>query len=144
MTVRLDHANLTVRDLDETIRFLCTAFPDFRIRGEGETWTGARWVHVGNDDTYLALQQCRSEPAEPWVPYGGKPGTNHLGFEVDDADALRARMRAAGYEDTTVRNRHPFRRRVYFHDREGNDWEFVQYLSADPKERHDYALPDWS
>ena len=142
MHVRLDHANLAVRDVDATIRFLRAAFPEFRIRGEGRTWNGARWVHVGTDDVYLALQQTTREPAEKWVPYGGAPGTNHLGFEVDDAEALRARLRAAGYEDTTVPNAHPHRRRVYFHDSEGNDWEFVQYLSDDPAKRHDYTLRD--
>lgn len=25
---------------------------------------------------------------------------------------------------------------------EGSDWEFVEYLSADPAERNDYDLPD--
>jgi catechol 2,3-dioxygenase-like lactoylglutathione lyase family enzyme len=144
MTTRLDHANLTVRDVDETIRFLQTAFPEFRIRAEGKSWRGTRWVHVGTHDVYVALYEALAEAAEPWVPYAGKPGTNHLGFEVDDAEALRARLRAAGYEDTTVPNRHPYRRRVYFHDREGNDWEFVQYLSDDPEKRHDYTLPDAS
>jgi len=99
-------------------------------------------VHVGTDGVYVALHQATKQPAEPWVPYAGKPGTNHLGFEVDDADSLRARMLAAGYEDSSVRNVHPYRKRVYFHDREGNDWEFVQYLSDDPAQRNDYAIPD--
>ena len=76
------------------------------------------------------------------MPYSGKPGTNHLGFEVDDVEAVRERLAAAGYEDSTVPNAHPHRRRVYFHDHDGNDWEFVQYLSDDPAKRHDYALPD--
>ena len=142
MTLRLDHANLTVRDVDATLRFLQTACPEFRIRAEGTTWSGSRWVHFGTDDVYLALHQSRAEPAEPWVPYGGKPGTNHLGFEVDDVTALRDRLCAAGYEETTVPNRHPHRRRVYFHDAEGNDWEFVEYFSADPRQRNDYEIPD--
>jgi catechol 2,3-dioxygenase-like lactoylglutathione lyase family enzyme len=144
MTVRLEHANLIVRDVDGVARFLRTAFPDFRIRGEGRTWQGRRWVHVGNDDAYVALSEADEEPAEPFVPYGGRPGMNHLGFEVDDAQAVRARLRAAGYQDSTVPNAHPHRRRVYFHDAEGQDWEFVQYLSDDPAERHDYRLPDVS
>jgi catechol 2,3-dioxygenase-like lactoylglutathione lyase family enzyme len=142
MRVRLDHANLVVRDLDGMIRFLQTAFPDFRVRGQGPDWSGSRWVHVGNDETYLALHQARREPAEPWVPYTGKPGLNHLGFEVDDVAALGDRLRAAGYEDSTVPNAHPHRRRVYFHDAEGNDWEFVEYLSQDPALRNDYAIAD--
>ncbi len=142
MTVRLDHANLTVRDVEATIRFLRAALPEIRVRGEGRTWRGGRWVHVGTDSAYLALHEASAAAAEPWQPYAGKPGTNHLGFEVDDADALRERLRAAGYEDTTVPNAHPYRKRVYFHDADGNDWEFVQYLSDDPAKRHDYALPD--
>jgi catechol 2,3-dioxygenase-like lactoylglutathione lyase family enzyme len=144
MSVRLEHANLIVRDVDETTRFLRTAFPEFRVRGEGRTWHGTRWVHVGTDATYLALVEATREPAERWVPYAGKPGLNHLAFEVVDAEALRSRLCAAGYEDSTVPNAHPHRRRVYFHDTEGNDWEFVEYLSDDPAERNDYALPDAS
>ncbi len=142
MKIRLEHANLIVRDLDEMTRFLRAAFPDFRVRREGKSWHGKRWLHVGTDDTYIALNEAFAEPAEDWLPYGGKPGVNHLGYEVDDVDALRGRLAQAGYRDSTVPNRHPHRRRVYFYDAEGNDWEFVQYLSEDPRERNDYELPD--
>lgn len=142
MSVRLEHANLCVRDVDGMARFVRTAFPEFEVRGEGKTLLGARWLHVGTEDTYVALQQALREADEPWVPYSQKPGTNHLGFVVPDAEALRQRMLAAGYRESTVPNDHPHRRRVYFHDPEGNDWEFVEYASDDPTERNDYALPD--
>jgi catechol 2,3-dioxygenase-like lactoylglutathione lyase family enzyme len=140
MSVKLEHANLCVRDIDGMIHFLRTAFPEFRIRADKMDAHGSRWVHVGTDDTYLALTGAGAQPSQPWEPYSGLPGVNHLGFEVDDAEALRTRMLAAGYEESTVPNRHPFRKRVYFLDAEGNDWEFVQYLSADPAQRHDYQL----
>jgi catechol 2,3-dioxygenase-like lactoylglutathione lyase family enzyme len=68
------------------------------------------------------------------------PGVNHLGFEVDDVEALRDRLKSAGYEDSTVPNEHPYRKRVYFYDHEGNDWEFVQYLTNDPAKRNYYEL----
>jgi catechol 2,3-dioxygenase-like lactoylglutathione lyase family enzyme len=142
MSVRLEHANLMVRDLEGTLRFVRAAFPDFRIRGEGKSWQGRRWVHIGTNDSYLALGESSQEPAEDWVPYGGKPGLNHLGYEVPDAEAVRKRLRAAGYRESTVPNDHPHRRRVYFYDAEGNDWEFVEYLSNDPAKRHDYEVPD--
>jgi catechol 2,3-dioxygenase-like lactoylglutathione lyase family enzyme len=142
MTLRLDHANLAVRDVDGAIRFLQTAFPEFEVRGEGRTGIGGRWVHLGTPQLYLSLFEAPLPAAEKWRPYAGRPGLNHLGFEVDDADAVRARLAAAGYEDSTVPNAHPHRKRVYFHDREGNDWEFVQYLSDDPAKRNDYSLPD--
>ena len=143
-SVRLEHANLVVRNVDAAMRFLQTAFPDFRVRREGKGWTGARWVHIGTDETYIALNEALSEPAESWVPYGGKPGLNHLGYEVADVDALRSRLNSGGYRDSTVPNDHPYRKRVYFHDDDGNDWEFVQYLSDEMTKRHDYELPDIS
>jgi catechol 2,3-dioxygenase-like lactoylglutathione lyase family enzyme len=142
VTVRLEHANLAVRDVDATIHFLQTAFPEFRVRSEGKTSDRLRWVHVGTEETYVAVNESSEEPAEAWVAYGGKPGLNHLGYEVDDVEAVRARLAAAGFRDTTVPNEHPHRKRVYFFDAEGNDWEFVQYLSDDPAERNDYDIPD--
>ena len=142
MEVRLEHANLTVRDVEATIRFLTTAFPEFRMRGEGTNRDGTRWAHVGTHDTYIALNQAKADSERDRMPYRGEPGLNHLAYEVDDVDSLRLRLKAAGYRDSTVPNAHPHRKRVYFYDPDGNDWEFVQYFSQDPAERNDYALPD--
>ncbi len=141
MTIRLEHANITVRDIDAAVRFISTALPDFGIRREGMN-DDRRWMHIGTDDTYIALSEANQEATERWVPYGGKPGINHLGYEVDDVDAVRERLAAAGYKDSTYPNNHPHRKRVYFYDTEGNDWEFVQYFSSDPAERNDYDLAD--
>ncbi len=141
MAIRLEHANMVVRDIDDTVRFLTAALPEFRIRHEGLD-TGQRWMHIGTDDTYIALNEASDEPDERWVPYDGKPGINHLGYEVDDVDALRDRLAAAGFTESTYPNNHPHRKRVYFYDSDGNDWEFVQYFSDDPAERNDYELED--
>lgn len=141
MTIRLEHANMNVRNINDTVRFLIAALPEFQIRREGQN-EGQRWMHIGTDDTYIALHESTDEPTEKWVPYAGKPGINHLGYEVDDVDAVRARLSAAGFRDSTYPNNHPHRKRVYFYDADGNDWEFVQYLSDDPKERNDYEIPD--
>ena len=142
MGVRLEHANLSVRDVEAMIRFLMTAFSEFRIRNEGTNRDGTRWVHVGTDSTYIALNQAKADSERPWMPYSGEPGVNHLAYEVDDVESLRVRLRAAGYRDSTVPNAHPYRKRVYFYGPDGNDWEFVQYFSQNPAERNDYELPD--
>ena len=142
MDARLEHANLSVRDSDGMIRFLQTAFPEFRIRHDATGADGTRWVHVGTDQTYIALTQATAEPERRWAPYEGMPGVNHLAYEVNDLEALRDRLNSAGYKDSTVPNTHPYRKRIYFNDPEGNDWEFIQYLSDDPAKRHDYELPD--
>ncbi len=142
MNARLEHANVTVRDIDATLGFLRTAFPEFRVRFDGTDSDGRRWVHVGTDESYIALTESTSEPESPWTPYAGFPGVNHLAYEVDDVDGLHDRLTAAGYQESTVPNSHPYRKRIYFYDSEGNDWEFIQYLSDDPAKRHDYKLPD--
>jgi len=134
---RLEHANLSVHDPDAITRFMLAAFPGFRIRGEGLDDYGRVWRHVGDDESYVALQAVPSGPHR--TPYGNTAGLNHLGFEVDDFDALRARLEAAGFEHNLLFADHPARRRIYFHDPEGNDWEFIEYSTSDRAARHDYA-----
>ena len=141
MTIRLEHANLNVRHFDEAVRFLTTAFPDFGIRREGLN-DGRRWMHLGTQDTYIALNESVLDPEGLKAPYDGQPGVNHLGYEVDDIDGIRDRLASAGFKDSTYPNSHPHRKRVYFYDADGNDWEFVQYFSDKPSERNDYDLPD--
>lgn len=140
MKIRLEHANMTVSDLDAAVRFVTTAFPEFRIRGGGKLFDGhRRWVHVGNDDTYLALVEADPDTTPAGSAYDGSIRTNHLGYEVTDVEALRQRMLGAGYRESTTPNDHPARRRVYFLDGEGNDWEFVEYASDEPGRRNDYS-----
>ena len=135
--MKLEHANLSVLHTEEMERFLLTAFPDFRRRGEGLDDHGRPWRHVGNDTFYVALQTVPT--ATERTPYGNQTGLNHLGWEVDDLPALVARMQAAGFEPNLAIDDHPARNRRYFYDPDGNDWEFVQYLVDDVHERNDYA-----
>ena len=105
MSARLEHANINVRSIDEAIRFLTAAMPEFRVRGRGEV-DGRPWVHVGTDSSYLALNEFQRGAKES---AGGANGTsaaafgveplNHLGFVVDDAEALAARLLAAGFRE---------------------------------------------
>ena len=135
--MKLEHANLSVADAEGMERFLLAAFPDFRRRGEGLDSQGRPWRHVGNDDFYVALQTVPENAGR--TPYGNHTGLNHLGWEVDDVAALESRMQAAGFEPNMRADEHPARRRRYFYDPDGNDWEFVQYLTGNKEERNDYS-----
>lgn len=133
---RLEHANLSVTDAEALTDFICAAFPSFRVRGSGLDGAGRPWRHVGDDDVYIALQTVAKVAVR--TPYGDTPGMNHLGWEVDHLDALRQRMLAAGYRPNLFDDSHPARRRIYFYDPDGNDWEFVEYATEDPAQRNDY------
>src|SRR6266446_1656473 len=109
MACRLEHANISVRDIDALIRFLKTAFPDFQVRGAG-ICNGVRWVHVGTNDTYIALNQAKADSERHRKPYSGEePGVNHLAYEVGDVESLQASLKAAGYRESTPPNMHPHR-----------------------------------
>ena len=142
MNTQLEHANLCVSDIDKMIKFLQTALPDFVIRHDETDNDGDRWVHIGNDKTYIALNNSTQKGSSDWTPYSGKPGVNHLGYIVDSVEQVRSRLRVGGYIESTVENNHLFRKRLYFYDPEGRDWEFVEYLSENIEERNDYTLDD--
>lgn len=135
--IKLEHANLSVTDVDAMTRFLTTAFPEFGVRGEGLDGAGRPWRHVGTRDFYVALQAVPENRQRR--PYGDDTGLNHLGWEVEDLAALEARMRAAGFAPNMHADPHPARARSYFYDPDGNDWEFVQYLTNDLDQRHRYG-----
>ncbi|MEO2005915.1 MAG: VOC family protein, partial [Candidatus Poribacteria bacterium] len=101
MPFYIEHANITVPDLDDAMAFLTTAFPDFHIRGRGvaDTDSGPKqWLHLGTDTTYIALEQHATPTDCGRSPYRDN-GVNHLAFVVDDIDGLIERLRGAGYSD---------------------------------------------
>jgi hypothetical protein len=68
MTAYLEHANLHVSDVDGILDFIRTALPDFRVRFDSGADDPERWVHVGDDQTYLALYRAslpRTQAADP-------------------------------------------------------------------------------
>lgn len=137
--IRFEHANLVVTDMAATLDFILTAFPDWRIRGQGEMeWHGKprRWLHVGDDETYVTLNN--DGEGENRDLKGHSPGLAHLGFVVDDLDGVIARLEAKGHRIEIQGVEHPFRRNVYFLDPAGFEFEFVQYLSDVPAERNLY------
>ena len=137
MTTFLEHANMTVIDIDETLRFLSTAFPDWKVRADNIGSSG-RWVHFGSSTHYLAIEDRGATLKGPHEPYI-HPGLNHLGFVVDELDDLCLRMRSAGYREGMEVPVHPARKRAYFFDDDGNEFEFVEYLVKTSEARNDYS-----
>lgn len=131
----LEHANITINNMESSIHFFQTAFPDFEIRGGGEM-NGRKWIHLGNDITYIALNT--SVEPEMNVKDYSKSGINHLGFVVEDVEIIAKRLLAAGFKRDYPKQVENYRIRDYFADADGNEYEFVQYLSDAIQERNFY------
>lgn len=142
MKCYLEHANITVADINKTIEFLTTAFPHFKVRGGGESETDGvvrKWLHIGTDETYVALEEVSSKDEGTRRPYKDV-GINHIGFVVEDVEPIVKRLKDADYKESITVEPHPFRKRVYFYDKDGIEYEFIEYLSDDFAERNDYSL----
>ncbi|MEZ5003580.1 MAG: VOC family protein [Chitinophagales bacterium] len=133
--IYLEHANITVSDLNKSIEFFTTAFPHFKVRGGGEG--NRKWIHLGDDVTYLALNEAKLTDQSIINDYDTK-GFNHIGFVVEDVKAIADRLMAADYQRNYPKQIQPFRIRDYFLDADGNEYEFVEYLSDKTEERNSY------
>ncbi|MEO7993080.1 MAG: VOC family protein [bacterium] len=139
-TPYLEHANITVTDIDAAIRFLKVAFPDFQVRHRGPaTAENAEWAHFGDDTWYIAIQgPTPGVDAEDHRNTYNHVGINHLGWVVESVDEIDGRLRAGGYTEGMSERSNPFRKRVYWYDSAGFEWEFVEYLSEKVEERNGY------
>jgi lactoylglutathione lyase len=104
--VGINHVALEVDDLERSLAFYGSLF-ELRFRGRSKS---AAFVDIG--DQFLALMQGRSR---------GPDGARHFGLVVDDKEAVRRALIAAGVEII------PAGRRLDFLDPDGNRVEIVQY-----------------
>lgn len=79
--VGFNHVALEVGDIDEALAFYGRLF-DFELRGRSDDMA---FIDLG--DQFLALQKGRRQPADDG---------RHFGLVVDDKDAVRAALAAAG------------------------------------------------
>jgi len=133
--IYLEHANITVNDLTKAVHFFQTAFPHFKIRG-GDNKT-REWLHLGDDVTYLALNKAVKLLNKNEKGYV-KVGVNHIGFVVGNVEEIANRMLAEGYKRDYPKQIEKFRIREYFADSDGNEYEFVQYLSNKIEEKNSF------
>ncbi len=128
MSATLEHANFTVSDPNATATLLCDLF-GWRIRWQGAAINAGHTIHVGGDDSYLALYTPANPPKS--ADSAAKSlevvkGLNHLGIVVDDLDAVETRVLAAGLKPHNHDDCEPGRR-FYFDDSEGVEYEVIQY-----------------
>ena len=123
--MRLEHVNITVPDPDGSAAVLCQLF-GWHVRWSGEAKDNGYTVHVGDDDSYLALYS----PKKPLTPtgdhYAQVAGLNHVGVVVEDINAVEARAKAAGYVPHSHGDYEPGVR-FYFDGPDDIEFEVVAY-----------------
>jgi len=140
MATYLEHANITVPDIDAAISFLMVIDPTFKVRHDETPEGSYRWVHIGTEQHYIALEEPHLEATTPesaspaYINYG----VNHLAWVDDDIDAVIKRLEERGYKKSIPVKPEPYRKRAYYYDSAGFEWEFVNYLSDKPEERNLY------
>lgn len=122
---KLEHANLTVSDPAKTAAWLCDVF-GWKIRWQGDVLNGGLTMHVGDENSYLAIYNPRKPVTKPENSYDTVGGLNHIGVVVEDLDATERKVDALGFKTHSHADYEPGRR-FYFHDRDGIEFEVVQY-----------------
>ena len=135
MQAYVEHANVTVSNIDDAIQFIQTAIPEFKVRHRGETQY--RWCHIGTDNSYIALQEMVAREKTDRAPYLDV-GINHIGLVVNNVDQVKQRLLSDGYQQNDIGEENPYRKRIYFYDRSGVEWEFIQYLTQDSTKKNSY------
>ena len=137
--MQLEHLNLVVSDIEASVAFYQTAFPHWKVRGQGTgEWYGKarRWLHFGDDYQYLTFNDDGDEGIRDVT--GHQIGVSHFAYVTDDFDGIRKRLIDAGYRVYSEGNHTEYRKNVYFIDPAGFEVEFVQYMSDQANLRNDY------
>jgi Glyoxalase/Bleomycin resistance protein/Dioxygenase superfamily len=140
LSAYVEHANICVKNPENTIKFLLAAIPGWSIRGQGEMdWFGTtiQWFHVGDQSTYIAIQNGSSEKSPSWTELW--TGVKHLGIVVPNMIDVVNNLKSAGFEVDHYGGEHPFRKNVYFLDNHGIQFEFIEYTSDKDSEKNLYV-----
>ena len=136
---RIEHANITVPDIEAAIKFLNIVAPDFNIRKDENPSDSYRWVHIGNEEFYFALQgpHLDAEPKRQLIAYKNY-GVNHIALVVSNLQEIEKKLVDGGYEESIKTPVEKYRKRAYYFDEAGFEWELVEYFSEKPSEKYLY------
>ena len=97
--MKLEHVNLVVSDIKESLRFYQAALPHWAIRSEGVSeWSGVKrnWVHFGDDYQYIAFNDNGIGVNRDLS--GHQIGLAHFCFVTNNIDAVILRLKQACFE----------------------------------------------
>ncbi len=122
MSIRLDHVNITVNQLDESIRWYGKLFGFEKVEG-GITEQGKRWAIVACNDSMIAMTEYEEkQPANQ--KFHSTQRIFHFGIRVVNADDWRTKVKQNDlklYYGGEIE--YPNSRSWYVHDPSGHEIE---------------------
>lgn len=137
--IKLEHLNLVVKNMEETLAFYKAAFPEWTVRGGGaDEWYGVakNWLHFGDEYQYLTFNDNGHGENRDLKSY--QVGLAHFAFVTTNLAAVTARLLEAGFPVYKPGAENSHRKNSYFLDPNGYELEFVEYLSDLPSQRNQY------
>ena len=135
--MHLEHLNLVVSDIQESLKFYQAAFPHWKIRSQGSAnWYGVErnWLHFGDDYQYLTFNDDGVDENRDLS--GHQIGLAHFAYVTSNIAAVINRLTTAGFKIAKDGADNPYRKNIYYVDPAGYEIEFVEYLSDNPEERN--------
>ena len=117
----IEHTNISVTDPQRSAD-LFQQLLGWKIRWEGASMNSGHTIHVGDEDTYLALYTGEHVTGD----YSKGQPLNHVGFLVDDLDAAERIVVQHGLKPFGHDDYEPGKR-FYFFDWDGIEFEVVSY-----------------
>lgn len=119
---RIEHINKVCQNLETTLQFYQTLFPDWFIRARGES-DDLSWIHFGSRQFYISLYG-RRDASRP-IPLN-TGNIDHIGFVIEDGKKMMTVLEANRVE-YFVEDSPEAKYRIYVTDPDNTRLELVEY-----------------
>ena len=139
----IEHANITVKSIEQSIWFLKVIYPELKILNSGSRdseYGKHTWTHVLIEKSYFALEEVEhfDDIIKPMNSYHG---VNHMGLIVNNIHTVANRLDKAKLHYHWAEY-FPERKRLYAYDEYGMEFELIEYSSDSVEERFTYYSPE--
>ena len=121
----LEHANISVSNPDISAKHLCDLF-DWKVRWSGPSMDDGYTVHVGGQNSYIALYNCDKVKIHTNQDHTHLTHLNHIAVVVENLEETRKRATDLGFKPFNFREYNPGRS-FYLLDNDGLEIEVVCY-----------------
>ena len=124
MSIELHHVSLLVADTGRAVDFYAGILGLAVSSSRPELGFPGAWLELSGQQLHL-LELPNPDPLEDRPEHGGRD--RHVAFSVDDLDAYRERLDAAGIGYTLSRSG---RRALFCRDPDGNACELIERIAT--------------